>query len=310
MYTKKENIKFNMKAFLKNLFSHVKKDNITMLSSQTTFNLIIALVPFLVIAINILLFFASGKIPEIRNYISKFPREVASIGNSILNFIMSQRNTGILSLGIVIAIWTSSRGVKAMIKSLNLAFDRENSSSFLFTQIKSIIFTLVILLILLILLFGLVFGDVIIGYIIEFFHIEIEIIYKIIIHFSRIVIPLVLMVISFTSMYMFGPTFSKNNLPPILPCFIGGIIATISSITITLGYAYYINNFSNMSSIYGPLVGIMILFLWLNYIILSIIFSGEITAALIRYYYDIDLSQLPKYESLITKIKKIVKKKS
>ncbi|HHX69743.1 MAG: YihY/virulence factor BrkB family protein [Miniphocaeibacter sp.] len=308
MYVKKKNIKFDFKLFLKDLFNHIKKDNITMLTSQTTYNLIVALVPFLVIAINVILYFASSQMNVIESYINTFPKDIADIGISVLRFILSQRSTGILSVGILIALWTSSRGMKALIKSLNMAFDKEGTTTFLATQVKAIIFTVILVLIIVVLLLGLVFGDIIINTIIDFFKIEIEIVYKIIFNFSRIIVPFILMVISFSFMYMFGPTFSFSDLPPFIPCLIGGFIATVSVIIVTLAYTFYINNFSKMSSIYGPLVGVMILFIWMYYMVMSIILAGEISAAIIRYNYDIDYDKLENNSlSVIDSIKEFKK---
>lgn len=304
MYTKKENVKFNKKKFLKDLIFKIQEDNITMLASQTTFNLIVALVPFLIIVINVILIFASSQIHVIQEYINTLPTEVANLGHSVLNFILSQKSTGVLSLGVLTAFWTSSRGVKALLISLNRAFDLNVKKSFIYRQIKGIIFTFVILIVIVTLLLGLVFGDLIITGIVNFFNINVDIVYTVLINFLRVVVPFVLMIISFTCLYLFGPNAYLKSLPPLIPCFIGGIIATLSITVITFGYAYYIKNISNMASVYGPLVGIMILFLWMYYLIISIIFAGEVSAALIRHYYNINYKDLDNYNIL----KKISKK--
>lgn len=308
MYEKKENIKFNKKIFFKDLYNSIHKNNITMLASQTTFNLIVAMVPFLIIAINIILLFASNQIATIKNYINTFPYEVAKLAHSVFNFIISQKSTGVLSLGILTALWTSSRGVKALLNSLNKAFDLNVSRSFLYRQVKGIIFTIIILIVMVVLLLGLVFGDLIINTIVNFFNIKIDIIYKILINFLRAVVSFVLMIISFTCLYLFGPNTHVHNTPPLVPCFIGGLTATLSSTVITFGYAYFIKNISNMASVYGPLVGVMILFLWMYYLIISILFSGEVAAALIRYYYNINYENLNKV-NIKTKIINTFKKK-
>ena len=302
MYIKKENQRFVIKDFIKELIPSLKNNDISMLSAQTSFNLIIGMIPFSIIIINILLNIASSQIHLITDFIQYLHPDLKNIANEILDFILTQKSTGALSFGILAVLWTSSREMKSLIKSLNMAFRQNESTFFIYTQIKALIFTLLIVLVFAVLLLALVFGNTLINWFFNFFNIEMLRIYFIAIDLLRLLIPFILMIIAFTIIYMFGPTFNKYNIPPFLPCLIGGTIATIITIIITLGYAIFINYFSNIASIYGPLVGIMILFLWTNYIVTTIIVSGEITAAIIRYSYDFDDSEIDEGKILKNKI--------
>ncbi|WP_100066150.1 YihY/virulence factor BrkB family protein [Miniphocaeibacter massiliensis] len=287
MFKKKENINNNKQIFFKDLFSHIKQDNIAMLSSQTAFNFVVALVPFLVVAINLILFFASSEILTIQEYINKLPEELANIANELFYFIINQKSTSALSLGIIITIWSSSKGVKALINSLNKSFETEDNRGFIYNQLKSIIFTILLIIFIMVALGGVVFGDLILSWIVSFFKLELNNFSRSLIYFLKAIIPLILMISIFTSIYLFGPTFKQHKIPPFKPCFIGGVVSTIGCTIITYAYSFYINNFGNLSSVYGPLMGIMILFLWLNYTVLIIIFSGEVAATLLRLNYDI-----------------------
>ena len=86
------------------------------------------------------------------------------------------------------------------------------------------------------------------------------------------------MIFGFTLLYKFAPDFGSTRSIKWKSAMLGGTIATIGWLLITVLYSFYVSNISNMSLTYGPLVGVFALFVWINLSSQIILISAEITA--------------------------------
>ena len=58
------------------------------------------------------------------------------------------------------------------------------------------------------------------------------------------------------------------------------MVASVLWLAISFGFSFYVSNFSNYSSTYGGLAGVIILLIWLYYSGLAFVLGGEINALL------------------------------
>jgi membrane protein len=187
---------------------------------------------------------------------------------------MSNRSGGILSVGIIVALWSASKGMNAIIKSLNRAYDVEESRSFFVVRGISIVLTIAMIFVILTALLLPVFGERIGMYIFSSLHLSDEFI--LIWSSIRFVLcPLILFFI-FLILYYFSPS-QKITCRTAVP---GAAIAAIGWLLISLGFSFYVNHFSNYSATYGSLGGIIILMLWLYVSAFILMLGGEINALL------------------------------
>ncbi|MDO5017687.1 MAG: YihY/virulence factor BrkB family protein [Lagierella massiliensis] len=284
------------KDFLKELLARIKEHDIMIMSYQVSYNLLLAIIPSFVIIINILISVMSENISYVTDLVTKLPEQVQPLFSSILDFIINQRSTGILSFGVLAALYAASRGVKAMRKAFDKSFNKEDGSSFIKNQLLSLTFTLLLALVLVALIFAMATGPDLVKKIMDIFNIPQDLINPTFVNLLRILIPLSVMILVFTVVFLIGASESMDKLIPIKPAFLGGLSATISCSLISIGYGIYVSNFSNMQSIYGPLVGIMIFLIWINYIVLSILISGELTATILSEVYGYMEKERPKLE--------------
>lgn len=252
----------------------IKDDQIPLLSAQTTYHFIMSLVPFLIVLLNIVLMIAATKVNLIFDSMKVLPKETRDILMTLINNIINNRSTSVLSVSLLVALWTSSNALKSLIKAMNKAFDVRMTNGFLKTQLKSILFTIVLLILLLLTLVFIAFGGIILDLIEYYTGISIPIIAR----FFRYIIPISAMVGGFTLLYKFAPDFGPTRSIKWKSAFLGGVIATIGWSLITVIYSFYVSNISNMSITYGPLVGVFALFIWINLSSMIILVAAEITA--------------------------------
>lgn len=292
------------KDFFKELITRIKVDEIMVMSYQVSYNLLLAVIPTFVIIINIIIAFMSENLTYINDFVNKLPEQVQPFLNSILDFIITQRSTGILSVGVLAAFYTSSRGIKAMRTAFDKSFDKDvYKNSFIKDQAMSVFFTLLFTLVIVALIFGMASGPELLKKILDVLNLPRDIINEEFINVLRFLIPLAVMILVFTVVYIIGASESITKLIPFKPAFLGGLLATALCSLISFGYGTYVSRFSNMQSIYGPLVGIMIFLIWINYIVLSILISAEFIATILYKIYGYGINETDKLEQKVERKK-------
>lgn len=271
-----ENIK--PKTFAKLLLENIMEHRTTDLSAQSAYFLILALFPFLIVIFNIITMLASNYIDEIMTYLEVLPEETYDALQPIILSILSSDGAGIISISIIIAFWSSSKGMLSIHRAMNVAFGVVSDKGFIQTQLKGLLFTFLLLLLIIAVLASLVFGEVIIQGIESFFSFTFHDTLRFLIDIVRFFIPFLGMILGFSFILKKGPDFPKDRGITFRSAFLGGILTTFGWLLISWIYSYYVSNISSMNVTYGPLVGIMALFIWLNLSSMIILFVSEFIA--------------------------------
>ncbi|NQD98960.1 YihY/virulence factor BrkB family protein, partial [Staphylococcus xylosus] len=178
----------------------------------------------------------------------------------------------ILSVGLILALWSASNGMTALMNSFNVAYDVEDSRNFVVSKLFSVLFTLAMIIVMPVALvlptFGQQIGDLLFG------PLGLGEQVKWIFDTIRYVLPVIVVLIAFMVLYTLAPNV-KIKLMSVIP---GAIFATIVFLAGSYLFGIYISNFSNYSKTYGSIAGIIILMLWLYITGFIIIIGAEINA--------------------------------
>lgn len=265
-------VKEKLKRYGKSLFSELKKDRVTGLAAQQAYYYMLALFPMLILLIAIVpyLNIDPQKAIDVINQI--LPEESAQLLRDNVVKLVSERNGGLLTFGIIGTIWSASNGMNAFMKAINVAYDIKETRSFLKSRLVSILLTLGLILVFVVALLLPVFGNVILNLIQMIIPIPEP--YDIIFQVIRWITGIVVMVAVLTGLYRIAP----NKHYPFTHVLPGAIFATIVWQLISLGFSLYVSNFSNYSATYGSLGGVIVLMLWLFLTGLALVLGGEINA--------------------------------
>ncbi|WP_442916890.1 YihY/virulence factor BrkB family protein [Lysinibacillus sp. 54212] len=262
------------KGFIQDLVISVQRVDISGLGAQLAYFFLLSFFPLLIFLVTLLPYLNLRQEQVFLFLEDVMPTEVYFFIEGTLIDVLSNQNGGLLSIGILGTIWSASKGVNALIRALNQAYD-VNERSGLMTRAWSLIFTISLVLIILIALLFPVFGKQISDLI--FSYIGIEKSFESVWTMIRWLIPPALIFIVLMAMYWVVP-----NTDPRLPFFSvipGAIFTTASWIFLTYIFSYYISNFGNFSSTYGSIGGVIILMLWLYFTGILIIFGGLLNAS-------------------------------
>lgn len=264
-----------MKTLLLDLIYRFKNDDVPALGSQLAYNLVLSFFPF-TIFIMTLIGNVSLNCSEILRTLSKImPLSVFNLVSDAVSQVITTKHNQLMSFSLIFAIWSASSGFNAVIKGLNKAYGVSESRNFIKVRIISIFCTLGMAIIILIMIFLLIFGRIIWNY--AFYKLgfpnELIKLWTII----RYTIFISTAVFIFTAFYRYAPCKRLTWLE-VLP---GALFAILHLIVVSIVFAYYVNNFSNYSVIYGSIGAIIILLTWLFLVSVIIILGGELNASLI-----------------------------
>lgn len=265
-------MKEKIKYYGKSLLGELKEDRATGLAAQQAYYYMLALFPMLILLIAIVPYLNIDPQKAIDVVNKLLPSESAQLLRDNVFKLVSERNGGLLTFGIIGTIWSASNGMNAFMKAMNIAFDVEETRSFIKARLVSIMLTIGLILTLVVALLLPVFGKVILDGIQSFIHIPAP--FDIVFSIVRWIVAFVVMVAVIAALYRIAP----NKPYPFKHVIPGAIFATVVWQLISLGFSFYVSNFGNYSATYGSLGGVIVLMLWLFLTGLALVLGGEINA--------------------------------
>lgn len=278
---------------IRQLYIRFQDDNVSALSAQLAFYLLLALFPFVLFLLNLISFTSITSADFVENIAGFLPAEVETLFRNIVSELLGAKSPGLLSIGALVTLWSASRGISAISFGLNMAYDKRETRSFLKVAAITIVFTIGIAVMVLAALLFLIFGEVLARDI--FSCLDGAEAFTKLWRVLRYIVPLVIMLFVFSLLFKFVPN-CKLRFKHVLP---GALIATIGWSAVSMIFSFYVNNFASYTRIYGSIGGIIILLIWLYISSLVVLLGGEVNAAL---EYLRSGQRLDKYENPIIKL--------
>lgn len=255
------------------LFIRMRDDEVSGIGAQLAYYLLLSFFPFLIFLVT-LVGYVDLSIEEMMRLAREMvPGAAMDTVESILSEV-TQGGGALLSIGMIATLWTASRGINAVIKGLNKAYDVEENRKFWQIRLVSLLSTLVLGAVLLVSVLLLVFGRWIGTQLNQLLNDPpgFERMWSLV----QYSIPLIVLIAVFTALYWIAPN-RQIRLREAIP---GAVFATLGWIVTSLAFSFYVNNFGNFTKTYGSLGGIIILLTWLYLSSIIIMVGGEVNATL------------------------------
>ena len=263
--------------YLKLLIYRYKDDDLSSMSAQITYYLIISFFPFLIFLINLVSFTPLSNEMLFTSFNMFLPDETSNLLKNVAVQTLQDKSKTLLFLGMIVSLWVASKGISAVIRGLNKAYHIEENRNFIKLNLIAIISTIGIIIMIILSLIMIVFGKIVGIYIFGF--VGAKDLFNIIWPFLRYCIPLGIMLITFYLLFKYVP----NRKLKFTNVIVGTIFTTVSWVITSLLFSFYINNFENYGKVYGSLGGVIVLISWLYISALTILIGGELNA-ISRYF--------------------------
>ena len=255
-------------------YREVMADDCLGLAAQLAYYFFLALFPALLMLVAIVSFLPIvGLLDAITGTLARVaPTDVLSIIQDQILKIAHEKNGGLLTIGMLGAIWSTSAGVDAIIGTLNKAYDVQESRPW--WKVKLIAISLTVALALFIVVsFGLVMvGPTLAERIAEWAHLGP------VFEWSWKILQWPLVFLPVTSgvglIYAFAPDVVQEWFW-ITP---GAIVATTLWLAISLGFKFYVARFGSYNATYGVIGGVIVLMLWFYLSSLAVLIGAELNA--------------------------------
>ncbi|HUE86183.1 MAG TPA: YihY/virulence factor BrkB family protein [Vicinamibacterales bacterium] len=259
---------------IKRTLRETQADNGLGLAAQLAYYFFLALFPALLFLIALASFLPAGDV--VGRVVSALqgvaPPDVLEIIRSQLLQITSNESGGILTLGIIAALWSSSAAMVAIIDALNRAYDVEDARPWWKQRLTGILLTIGVAVFILV-SFGLVVaGPELAEYLASQLGLgaAFEWTWKVL----QWPVVFALIVTGVGLIYHFAPDVDQDWVW-ITP---GALLATVLWLLGSLAFRVYVVNFGSYNETYGAIGGIMVLLTWLYMTGLAIIVGAEMNA--------------------------------
>lgn len=262
------------RTFIRSIINRYIEHDLSQLGGQVAFFAILSVLPF-IIYINTLITSFNFTRDDIMNLlIPAVPSYVADLVSTYVGYISTQNRSGILSVGIVTTIYSASKMIRSVEKSINRAYGIAERRGFIRSVIISMVFIVCIGIIILATLYFIVVGASIAHTIFNIFHLPMSILDKL--KNFKWVVFVASLFFTVSALYYIMP-YKKIKYRNTLP---GTAFSIAAFGLLSEGYTLYIKYGLGHSSIYGSLGAVFLVFVWIYLVAVVLILGAEINSAL------------------------------
>jgi membrane protein len=259
----------------KSVWVKVGKDRVVAVAAGLTFYAILSLFPAITALVSIYGIFADPG--QIQQHLSGLAGVVPDGALSVIGDqikLISSNGGGTLGVafvfGLLVALWSANSGMKALFDALNVAYEANESRSFVRLNAISLLFTLSALALT---LAGLA-GAVVLPWILDNVFSGYAFIATVI-RWLTWPIGVAASLLGLAVVYRFGPDREKPLWRWVTP---GSIFATLFLIVASAGFAYYASNFGSYNKTYGTLGAAIAFMTWLWISSIVVLVGAELNA--------------------------------
>jgi len=260
---------------IKRTISDFMADDMMTYASALAYRALFSLFPFLLFLIAMLSFL------HLENFFGwlrgqaamALPPDAMDQVNPVIDQLQQDRS-GLLSLGVLVALWSASFGIQALMNAMNKAYDVEESRPFWKIFILSILYTIGVAVLLLLAAALMVLGPQVMELLANL--IGMGDLVVTIWSWVRWPVAVLLMMTVVAWLYYVCPDV-KQDFRFITP---GSILAVIVWILASLGFGFYVQNFGDYDAVYGSIGAIIVLLLYFYLSAAVLLFGAEMNAVI------------------------------
>jgi membrane protein len=262
--------------FCKRLYREYEHDAVSDTAAQLSYYLLFSLFPFLYFAVTLIAFLPlHGALDDMLARLRPMvPHQAMELIDAHMRALVSQPRPKVLTVALLGSVWSASRGVDAVRRALNLAYDVTESRAWWRTQLAAMGMTIagafMVLAAVALLVAGGQVGFWAAG------KLGIESYYVDVVRWLRWPLTALMIMTVAALAYYFLPDV-QQQFKFITP---GSVLATLLWLLATWGFGQYVASFANYNVTYGSLGGVIVLLGWLYLSGFIFLMGGEVNAIL------------------------------
>ena len=256
------------------VISEIRDDDCLGRAAQLAYYFLFALFPFFLFLTTLLGYLP---VPDLLDRLLEtlgqmLPGEALRLVEDNIHQLVTGQRGGLLSFGILAALWTSSSALTAIIDSLNRAYDVEEGRPFWKVRLLAMGITIGLSAFIMVALVLLTFGPQLGRWVADLA--GLGQVFEVTWNLVRWPVIVGLLVAAIALLYYFAPDV-EQEWKWITP---GSACAVLGWLLASLGFAFYVNRFGSYNATYGSIGAVIVLLTWMYVTGLFILIGGEINA--------------------------------
>lgn len=250
-------------------------DSMTTYAAALAYRIVFSLFPFLLFLVALLGFL---QIPQLFEWMREqaallVPGEAMDQVNSVIDELQTPRG-GLVSIGIVLALWSASVGVMSLIEALNVAYDVAERRPAWRLYLLSVLYTVGLALLMVGAAALMVLGPQAASWVSA--RLGLDAAFALMWNWARWPLAMLLLMLTVSVVYYVGPNV-RQRFRFITP---GAILSVVVWIAASVAFGFYVQNFANYSATYGSIGAVVILMLYFYLSAAVLLFGAEINAVI------------------------------
>jgi membrane protein len=268
----------DVRDFVRRLMKEYSEDDLAGLAAELSYRYFLALFPFLIF-VAALGSFAAGVLDvadpttSIMNGIGDaLPPDARSVVETQVRAVLDSQSVGLLSFGIIAAVWAASGAMRALIKAMDRVYDVTETRPFWKATMLAVALTLAAT--------GGLLGSVALYFTTEAWGGAIADwlgagrAFEVTLAVVRWPVIITLLMAAVAVLYRYAPNLEL----PFRWISPGAIIFTLVWIVATVGFGFYVSHFGSYNKTYGALGGVVVMLVWMYLTNLMLLMGAEINA--------------------------------
>jgi membrane protein len=258
---------------IKRTINEFIEDDVLGLAAQMAYYFLFALAPAIVCVLAVTSYLPFSSLQDLIASISGFaPPDVVQILRDQLSNIAQGENTGALTFGLLLALWSSSAAMVSIINALNRAYDIDEARPWWKVRMIAIFLTVGVAIFIVVAFALVLLGPTLIDRIAS--QVGLGPAFAAVWNVARWPVALALVALGVGLVFYFAPD-AEQDWEWITP---GAVIATVLWLAASIGFKFYVANFANYNESYGSLGGVIILMLWFYISAVAVLLGAEMNA--------------------------------
>ncbi len=254
------------------------KGYLTDRAAAVAFNVFLALFPAIMVLFTFIPYMPLEGVQEmIVEFIeSVIPKNIAGRVVGTIDEIMSRQHNTLMSVGIIMAFYFSSGAIRAFFRGFDMGVNHIAKWSFMRMYGGGLLTTLILGSLLITSIALIIVGNDILPWFFNYIHFYNGFIITMI-EIGRWLLTVFVLLVAIAVLYYFGNPDKDRKFRLFTP---GTIMFTLLFILGTIGFNYYIVNFSKYNALYGSIGGLIIFMMWMYVSCIIVLIGYELDASI------------------------------
>ena len=264
---------------VKFIAEELQKDNLPTRANSVAFSFFLSIFPFIIFVLPLLSYtpLAETAITQFEESMDGvFPSSAKQYLLGIVSDIRSEGSFGLQGTGFLLSIFFASSGMLTLMYGFDKSYDQSfKSRGYLKKRLIAVVLTILFAAIVFASLVLIVLGGQFLSYLANTFDLTTST--SLLISLLKWIMIVFLFYSVITFIYRYGPSTYR----PLRWLNIGATLATLLSISFSVGFSYFINHFGRYNEIYGTVSALIVLLIWLQLNAFIVLAGFELNTSII-----------------------------